>query len=104
MNKVTDYLAVILIGAGSSYGRSPDKEEAIRMALRSVSDWRGMFNVDGVEFGINVVDVSGYSSCSWGAYPKNWLWGVNEATGVDEPIMRDVEVIKRTTPARKKRR
>lgn len=99
-----DYLAIIRMGVGSCFGRSPNKEEAIDNAVRSLKDWSHLFKVADVEVTINVVDVQGYGTVDWGDYPDHWLHGKNEATGADEPIRRDVEKVKRRTPKWKTRR
>lgn len=99
-----DYLAIILIGGGSSWGRSPDKEDAISNAIAALKDWDDFFDVSGVEVNINVIDVIGYSDCSWGGYPGGWMHGKNEATGMDEAIKRPIEKIKRMTPRWKRKR
>lgn len=99
-----DYLAVILIGGGSSWGRSPDKETAIKNAIASLRDWEVYFDVSNYEATVNVIDVRGYSKCSWGGYPGGWMHGTNEATGDDEAIKRPVEVVKRMTPKWRRRK
>jgi hypothetical protein len=104
MDTKQDFIAIILIGGGSSYGRAPDKETAIKHALRSLRDWAGLFKVDGVEVGINVVDVTGYGDLYWGSYPNGWLHGTNGETGEEEVIDRPVETVKHFTPERRKRR
>jgi hypothetical protein len=101
---MTDYLAVISIGAGSSFGRASDKEEAIKLAIRNYRDWDHLFVVSDTDVVLNVVDVQGYGQCSWGAYPGGWLYGTNEATGKHEKIDRPVEHITRRTPKWRKRK
>jgi len=98
-----DYLAVIPVGGGSSWGRASNKEDAIKIAVSSVKDWGGLFEVSGVPVKVNVVDVSGYGDLHWGVYPDGWLRGVNEETGKEEAIKRTVEVFDRTTPKWRKR-
>jgi hypothetical protein len=98
----TDYLAIILIGGGSSWGRSPDKEEAIKLALRNYRDWGGHFDIWGKEVTLNVIDVKGYDHVHWGSYPDGWLHGVSEATGEDEVINRTNEQITRVFTAKRK--
>lgn len=93
-----DYLAIIPIGGGSSWGRAPDKEAAIKRAIKSLKDWNVYFNLSNVEVTVNVIDVHGYSDCSWGAYPDGYVHGKNEATGIDEAIKRPIEHVKCTTP------
>ena len=95
----SDFIAVILIGGGSSWGRSPDKEEAIKNAIAALRDWEVYFAVSDIEITLNVVDVKGYSTCHWGGgYPGGWMRGTNETTGEDEAIKRPVEIVKRQTP------
>ena len=53
MTNSHDYLAVILIGGGSSWGRSPDKEEAIRRAIANYRDWDVYYKVANTEVIIN---------------------------------------------------
>jgi len=101
---MTDYIAIITIGGGSSWGRAPVKEVAIEQAIKSLRDWETLFEVANVEVPINVVDVEGYNHCSWGSYSGGWLRGTNEATGEEEIIARPIEVIRRTTPNWRKRR
>jgi hypothetical protein len=98
-----DYLAVILIGGGSSWGRSPDKEEAIRGAIRNYRDWDSIYKVSDTDVVVNIIDVKGYDQCSWGAYPGGWLRGKNEATGETENIDRQIESVKRHTPKWRRR-
>jgi hypothetical protein len=93
-----DYLAVILIGGGSSWGRAPDKEEAIKRAMKALKEWTIYFDLSNIEVGINVIDVAGYSDCRWGSNPDGWLHGTNTKTGKDEAIKRPIELVKRTTP------
>src|SRR5262249_8792241 len=90
-----DFLAVISMGGGSSWGRSPDREIAIENAITALKDWNDVFDLAQKEVTINVVDVQGYGKCHWGAYPDGWLHGTNEATGEDEAIDRPVEHVKR---------
>ena len=56
---VHDYLAVILVGGGSAWGRAPEKEIAIKNALRSYKrDWGKVFKINkGQSVVINVMDV-----------------------------------------------
>lgn len=104
MRTITDYLAIIPIGGGSSWGRSSDKEEAIANAIRSFKDWDCYFKVANIEVTVNVVDVTGYGECHWGSYPDGYLHGTNEATGEREAIKRPFEHVKRTTPKWKRRK
>jgi len=93
-----DYLAVVLIGGGSSWGRAPDKEAAIQRAMKALKDWTIYFDLSNTEVEINVIDVAGYSDCNWGGNPGGWLHGTNIKTGQDEAIKRPIEIVKRRTP------
>lgn len=97
-----DYLAFILIGAGSSYGRSPRKEEAIKTAIQSLGDWRHLFKVDDVDVTINVVDVNGYDTVLWG---PDGIFGVPEGQPhtKHERVVAPIEKVTRHTPKRRKR-
>lgn len=65
-NEKKDYLAVILIGAGSSYARGPDREDCIaRVKKMVVQDWSSLFEVAGKEATVNVVDVTGHEKVWW---------------------------------------
>lgn len=100
----SDWLAVILIGGGSSFGRDANREKAIDLAVRHFRDWDHLFAVADREVKVNVVNVTGYSDLTWGAFPSGWLHGVNNATHADEPINRPVEIVVRRTPKWKRRR
>ena len=93
-----DYLAVILIGGGSSWGRSPDKETAIKRAITALRDWTAYYQLSNTEVTINVIDVQGFGDCSWGGHTEGWMHGISEATGQSEAIKRPVEQVKRQTP------
>jgi hypothetical protein len=95
---MSDYLAIIPIGGGSSWGRAPDREKAIGYAIKSLKDWQSLFVVANTEVIINVVDVDGYDHCFWGGYPGGWLRGVNNVTGEEEVIDRPIEAVTRVTP------
>jgi|KBSMisStaDraftv2_1062788.scaffolds.fasta_scaffold00048_58 hypothetical protein len=101
MTNSHDYLAVILIGGGSSWGRSPDKEEAIRRAIANYRDWDVYYKVANTEVIINVTDVQGYSTVAWN---DRGMHGKNEATGKDETIDRPIERVTRTTPKWQRRK
>ena len=98
-----DYVAIVTIGAGSSHGRAPTPDEAVKRCLVYLRDWEHLFKVDDITVPVNVVEVTGYGDLHWGAYPDGWLHGINEATGKDEVITRPIEVIKTYVPARRKR-
>jgi len=65
----TDYLAIILCGGGSAWGRSPDKAEAVKGALKVYKrDWGSLFKITkGDEVKINIVDVYPHDEVSWGS-------------------------------------
>jgi hypothetical protein len=95
-----DYLAVILIGCGSSWGRARDKNEAIANAIHSFRDWQSLYKVSNIEVTVNVADVRGYSDVSWGHFGFH---GTNELTGKDEKFEPKVEQVKAFTPKWRKR-
>lgn len=84
-----DYLAVIMLPGGSSWGRSSDKEEAINNAVKSVRDWKHLFKVSNVEVTVNVVDVTGYNEVVWSDI--GWYRDGEKF----KPV---IEKVKRTTP------
>ena len=97
----TDYLAIIPIGGGSSWGRAPCKEKAIEHAIRSLRDWEVYFDVSEIDVTINLIDVQGYSTCAW---DSRGITGLNEATGEDEKIDRPIEHVVRITPKWKRKK
>jgi len=98
-----DYLAIIPIGCGSSWGRSSDKEDAIKRAIAALRDWTVYYDLSNIEVTINVVSVQGYKDVD-SAGGREWsLWGVNETNNVYEPIKRKFEHVKRITPKYKSR-
>lgn len=61
-----DFLAIIVVGAGSSYARGPDRTDCIERVKRTVvSDWKTLFDLAGKEVTVNVVDVTGYDDLWW---------------------------------------
>jgi hypothetical protein len=63
-----DYIAILLVGAGSSYARGPDKQDCIdRVGKIAVSDWSSLFDLRGKEATVNVVDVTGHEQVWWDA-------------------------------------
>lgn len=61
-----DYLAIILIGAGSSWARGPNKDDVVARVKRGVvADWSSLFKLKGAEATVNVVDVTGYDEVWW---------------------------------------
>lgn len=75
--RTTDYLAVILVGVGSCWGRSPDKEAAVKNALRIYKkDAGSMFKIrKGDKVVVNVVEVSPHDEVSW---ETDGLWADGE--------------------------
>jgi hypothetical protein len=96
-----DYLAIIPIGTGSSWGRASSKETAIANALRSLKDWDVYFDVSEIEVTVNVIDVQGYSTVTWDSRGGH---GLNETTGENETINRPIEYVQRSTPKLKRKR
>src|SRR3954469_1155740 len=92
---MSDYLAIIYIGGGSSHGRSSDKEKAITRALKALRDWQSLFQVSDIDVRVNIIDVEGYGHVSWTGHG---LEGRNEATGENEKIDRPVSTTIRRTP------
>jgi hypothetical protein len=55
-----DFLAVCMIGAGSSWGRANSVDEAARLCeLFVVDDWGSIFKLDGQTVTISCYDVTG---------------------------------------------
>src|SRR5690349_10516465 len=90
---VRDYLAVALIGAGSSYARGPDLNDcATRLGRIIVSDWGSLYDVAGKPCDVNLFDVTGHDAVYWDA---RGVFGNN-----DEPIER-LELRKITLPKKR---
>lgn len=63
-----DYLAIILLGAGSSHARGPDLEDCVkRVGKIVVSDWSSLFDVKGKPAKVGCYDVTGHDSLYWDA-------------------------------------
>ena len=61
-----DYLAIVLIGGGSSYGRGPTEDEAVKLATTYlVSDWKHLYNLSGAEVKVNLYEVTGNDQVWW---------------------------------------
>lgn len=101
-NAAHDYLAFILIGGGSCWGRSPDKEEAIQNAMKSLKDWDRYYEVYDVDVRINVIDVTGYAQVWW---DDDGIFGQRKGEEDPQPekITNPIERITRRTPANKKK-
>ena len=66
MTDTKDYLAIILLGGGSSWARGPDAEKAITDVTKQVkSDWGRLFNLEGVEVRVNLWDITGNDVVYW---------------------------------------
>lgn len=67
MSNTHDYLAVILIAGGSAWGRSPDKQAAIKNCLKVYKqDWGKLFKIrKGDVVSINVIDVHPHGDVTW---------------------------------------
>ena len=66
MTDTKDYIAIVLLGGGSSWSRGPDAEKAIERVLWYVKhDWGSIFKMDGVEVRVNVWDVTGNDQVHW---------------------------------------
>jgi hypothetical protein len=63
----TDYVAVILVGGGSAWGRHSKKETAIKTALEVYKkDWGKVFVIrKGDEVVVNVIDVHPHNEVNW---------------------------------------
>ena len=86
-----DFIAIILVGAGSSYARGPDREDCIERVKRAaVSDWQSLFDLAGKEATVNVADVTGHDEVWWDSL------GVH-VKGDPEPAL-PIEQVKVTLP------
>lgn len=97
---MTDYIAFILVGAGSAWGRSSDKEEAINNALKQLRGWDKYFEVYDVDVHINVIEVSGYDDVIWDDFG---IHGKRTDASDYEKIDRPVEKVIRRTPPKKRK-
>jgi hypothetical protein len=99
---MSDYLAFINIGAGSSWGRAPDKEEAITLAIKSLRDWERYYEVHDVDVRINVVSVDDYAQVWW---DNEGIFGQRKGEEDPKPekITAPIERITRRTPPASKR-
>jgi hypothetical protein len=62
---MTEYLAYVLIGGGSAWGRSEGKEAAIDLAIKSLKDWNTYYDVSDKEVTVRVVEITGYDEVVW---------------------------------------
>lgn len=62
-----DYIAVVFVGAGSTYYRCSDKTEAAYRAFAGAKrDWKGLYSFGKKQTRqVNVWDVSGHDSVYW---------------------------------------
>lgn len=61
-----DYIAIVYIGAGSSYGRANQINKAVELATKFLqSDWKHMFDFSGVNVSVNIYEVTGNTSVYW---------------------------------------
>lgn len=95
-----EFLAIIMIGMGSSFARGPDRDDTIRRVVSiAFSDWRTLFDLSEKEVSVNVYDVTGRTSIWWDAQGVHS--SEDEALGPIPPG----EVVTRTFPkAPRKRR
>lgn len=55
-----EFLAVCMIGAGSSWGRASTQDEAVEFCTDSIiSDWGSIYKLDGQEVIISCYDITG---------------------------------------------
>jgi hypothetical protein len=92
---MSDYLAYILIGGGSAWGRSESREAAISFAIKSLKDWNTYYDVSDKEVTVCVIDVSGYDEVVW---EYNDVSGKKPGAKKFEKIDRPIEREKRQTP------
>lgn len=78
-NTPNDYLAIVLIGAGSSWFRAPAESAALRGVARRVrADWGRLFSLPkGQELQALLVDVGGHDNVAWDG---NGIWAVEGET------------------------
>lgn len=94
-----DWLAIILIGCGSSFARGPDRQDCIDRVVRmAVSDWSSLFDLAGKEAVVNVYDVTGRSEVWWEAR------GVFSKEDAELGPVPQGEVVRTTFPTRRRRR
>lgn len=61
-----DYLAIIRIGGGSSYGRDASIFDAVESAIRiCLLDWSRYYELEGRTLSVQVLDVSGRTDLGW---------------------------------------
>lgn len=63
---MSDFLAIALIGAGSSWARSPDKERAIQDCVEHlIEDWSDLYRLEGMVKTVTVFNVEGHNTVWW---------------------------------------
>lgn len=93
-----DFLAIILIGMGSSYARGPDKDDQIERVVKiAFSDWSSLYDLAGKEVSVNVYEIPDGIDSVW------WDERGVFAEGRKEPLER-LELVKREFPAKRRRR
>ena len=61
-----DYLAIILIGAGSTFARGTDRDDTARRCVSiCASDWGGLYDLAEKDVQVNVFDVTGHDKVWW---------------------------------------
>lgn len=98
---MTEYLAYILIGGGSAWGRSENKEAAISFAVKSLKDWQTFYKVEDTDVTVRVVEITGYDEVVW-EYDK--ISGKKPGAEKFEPIGNPIERVTRHTPDWKRSR
>lgn len=62
---MSDYLAIITLPYGNCWGRNPDKEKAIKDAIRQLKGWGSYLKVADIDINIDVMDVHGHKEVYW---------------------------------------
>lgn len=80
-----DFLAIVMIGAGSSFGRSDTEIGAVERCRKEAKSFARAFGgfKSGVELPVNVYDVTGFDEVQWGDI------GVYSAVADGEPHIFD---------------
>jgi len=92
-----DYLALCMVGGGSSYGRAPTKEEAVANCKRSLEvDWKSVYDLDGTTAYIGVYDLTHHGDVWW-----DHSGHVHPNEGGTVPLL---ELVAATLTVKKKRR
>jgi hypothetical protein len=91
-----DYIAIVRIGGGSSYGRGETIEQAVNRCKHAVRDWDHLFAVYEVPIKAAIYDTTGIDAVHWDE-------GSTFATDTGEQIKLK-ELVEFTLPAPKGRR